>query len=437
MSFTKKTVAVMSFLFFVVLGTVYLLGMAFFQTHLKMGTDINGFHCSFKSVDEASALLLREADSYALAVLTRNGGVEEISAEDVGLTFVGNQEIANIINNQNYVFWFIPENESVTLSSECYQIDEDRAKKSISKLKCMNDLVEGKTAEIVNTNGTYQVSPGVRGTNLDKDMATQLIEDAVLGWKESVDLEAEGCYVDVEQADEEALQEQCDFLNSIQDTVITYDFSDRKETVTMETIEKQLLDENFMLTTDSVRSYVKSLANKYNTVSRKRNFKTFDDRTVEIEGGDYGWKIDIDRTSQELVDMISANTVNVAEPVYLQTAVSRGRNDIGYSYLEINSLTGAVVLYANGMPIVQTTATAGSNVRPGFWKIRGREETTNGGRENAVFFDETCFVCRDPIVALTGQGTPPDDAVLISDEHAMETIYANIQDDWPIIICDK
>ena len=87
MSTSKKITLTLICLLSIILGTGYFLGLAYFQTHFKIGTEINGFNCSFKSIDDADALLSREVQSYAMAVNTRNGGVEKISADDVGMKF--------------------------------------------------------------------------------------------------------------------------------------------------------------------------------------------------------------------------------------------------------------------------------------------------------------------------------------------------------------
>ena len=84
-----------------------------------------------------------------------------------------------------------------------------------------------------------------------------------------------------------------------------------------------------------VKKYIKKIAKKYDTVGAERTFMTFDDRPAIISGGDYGWKTDIEKTAAELLEYIKDSTIDVIEPVYTQTAVSRSKNDIGYSYLEI------------------------------------------------------------------------------------------------------
>ena len=90
MSITKKIVLTLLCILSIVLGTGYFLGLAYFQTHFKIGTTINGFHCSFKSIDEAETLLSREVESYAIAVNTRNNGVEKIAANDVLISRITN-----------------------------------------------------------------------------------------------------------------------------------------------------------------------------------------------------------------------------------------------------------------------------------------------------------------------------------------------------------
>lgn len=325
MSITKKIVLTLLCILSIVLGTGYFLGLAYFQTHFKIGTTINGFHCSFQSVNETEALLSREVESYAIAVNTRNNGVEKIAANDVGLTFVGRSALVDIINKQDYKLWFIPEMEEQHLSADCYNIDETEMSAEMAKLKCMNNMVKGESAHIVDTNDFYQVSPAVRGTDLDKTKARQVVETAIRQWKPEVNLEDSGCYIDADEISEEELQQECDLLNSIQDTIITYDFGDRKETVDFKTVQEKFLDENYMFSAEKVKKYIKKIAKKYDTVGAERTFMTFDDRPAIISGGDYGWKTDIEKTAAELLEYIKENTIDVIKPVYTQTAVNRSK----------------------------------------------------------------------------------------------------------------
>ena len=418
MSIAKKISVTIACLLLTVLGVGYFVGMAFFQTHLKIGTVINGFHCSFKTAEEAEELLAEELGGYALAVKTRNGGVEKVTSDEAGMMFVGYSEIEDIIYKQDSVLWFLPETKNITLSKDSYRLDEEKLKRTVSDLDCMKNIVEGKTAKIVNSNGTYQVSPGIVGTNIDEARVLKAVRDAVLSWSESVDLEKEGCYIDVTKANEKALQKRCNFLNSIRGTIITYDFGDRKETVTMDVIEQELLDKKFKLSENLARKYAESLAEKYDTVGIERKFMTFDDKAVMVSGGDYGWKIDIEKTAKDLINLISDCTINVSEPVYSQKAASRNLNDVGYSYLEISVKNGDAVLYKNGTPVVQTKIKAVPGLQNGFWKADIEDD--------GIFFDGF------RIVGPVNSGNA--DCLSITEESAYEKILAGMRSEWPIVV---
>lgn len=442
MSKTKKIVITLICLLSIVLGTGYFLGLAYFQTHFKIGTTINGFHCSFKSVDEVELLLSRSAESYAMAVETRNNGVEKIAADNVGLTFSGRQNLINIINNQDYTLWFIPEKE-YRLPADCYQIDETKMKQEIAKLKCMKDMIKPQNAYIVETNGVYQVSPEIKGTSLDKEKTTQIIETAIKQWKPSVNLEEAGCYINNESLDEEKLQQSCDLLNSIKDTIITYDFGDRKETVDINKIQDTFLDDNFQLSGKCIREYIEELAQKYDTIGDEREFVTFDDKTISISGGDYGWKMDVNQTANNLLSLIKEETIDVVEPVYEQTAVSRNKNDIGHSYLEIDTTNRKAILYIDGSPTVQTDIFTNGSIQKGFYRIKTKQPTTENGLINSIMFGDSAVYQYDSTASQSFSGNEDISAIasngvkegcIAINNADMESIFKNINDTWPIVV---
>lgn len=421
----------------IALGTGYFLGLAYFQTHFKIGTTINGFKCSLKTVDETEALLSRGAESYAMAVNTRNNGVEKISANDVGMVFTGRSDLIDIINEQNYKLWFVPVMDDINLPIDCYQIDNELMTEQLGQLKCMNDMVKGESAHVVETNGIYQVSPSVKGTELDKEKTNKLIETAIRQWKPSVDLEESGCYIDADIIDEEKLRANCDLLNSIQDTIITYDFGDRKETVDINVITDNFLNKNYGISINKIKDYLSSIAAKYDTIGVQREFVTYDDKKIPISGGDYGWRMDVDKTADDLVKLIKAKTVDVVSPKYIQEAVSRNLNDIGRSYLEIDTSKERAVLYVDGDPIIQTTAHLGTGLAPGFFSIKGKTD------DNKVLFGNGCiytyneltesgFSGTEDISGIASNGIEP--GCIAIEEIEMLGIFGNIQETWPIII---
>lgn len=443
MSTSKKITLTLICLLSIILGTGYFLGLAYFQTHFKIGTEINGFNCSFKSIDDADALLSREVQSYAMAVNTRNGGVEKISADDVGMKFAGKDELIDMVNHQNYNLWFLPENTNVTLPVGCYQIDETKMDEEFNSLKCMNDMVKPESAHIVETNDFYQVASAVKGNELDVNKARQIIETAIRQWQPEVDLEASECYIEAEDIDENVLKQRCDLLNSIQDTIITYDFGDRKETIDFEKIKDKFINKDYELSSKKIQKYIEKLAEKYDTVGVERKFVTFDDRTASVTGGDYGWKISVNDTALELMNLITEDTLDVVKPVYVQTAASRMKNDIAHSYLEIDASNDIAVMYVDGKPVVQSKIKVNGDIATGCYKVQGKQDITDDGRIRNISFgnssiyqytgnESSGFSGSDDISGFSSNGVKENCAAV--DETGMTTIFNTMQDTWPVIV---
>lgn len=436
----KKIVILLSATLSIALGMTYFLGLAYFQTHFKPGMTINGYKCSFKSIDETEELLSKEVDGYAIAINTRNNGVEKIESKDIDMQFAGRSELIDLLNKQDYSLWFLPASDSYTLSSDCYKVDESKMKDTVYGLKCFSDIVEPEAAHIVEINDYYQVSSNVKGTEIDKEKSYNVIETAIKQWKSEVSLEDADCYIDVENINECALQEKCDILNSIQDTIITYDFGDRTETVNFRTIQKELIDEDYTLSIDRAKEYISKLSEKYDTIGTNRTFITYDNHEVSISGGDYGWKIDKEKTAEQLIELITSSTIDVVEPVYEQDAASRESNDIGYSYLEINTGEKFAVLYVDGEPVVQTKVSLNGRVSPGVYKVRSKKEYSED-MESLVSFGNSGIYkyTSDNTVSGTGDislftsNLIKEGHVAVSSQD-MDSIYALMQEAFPIIV---
>ncbi len=120
------------------------------------------------------------------------------------------------------------------------------------------------------------------------------------------------------------------------------------------------------------------LADKTDTVGRKRTFHTSLGTTVELEGGDYGWTLDADSTAQELEEALKEKKKGTLEPVYFTTGLCRDKNDIGNTYVEIDLTNQHMWFYKNGSLIVDTPVVTGNpqknNETPsgGVWSLKGK-----------------------------------------------------------------
>ena len=108
---------------------------------------------------------------------------------------------------------------------------------------------------------------------------------------------------------------------------------------------------------------VKQLASKYNTFGRKRSFKTSSGDTIEIGGGDYGWVVSKKKEKAQLLSDLEGGKPVEREPVYEQTALYRGADDIGNTYIEIDYTKQHMWYYKDGALQMESDFVSGNLAR--------------------------------------------------------------------------
>lgn len=345
----------------------YGFGVYYFSTHFMPGSFINGFNCSYMSVEETEALLSQKVKSYVLTLYTRNNGIESITAEQAGFDYASDGSVKALAKNQDRFLWFrnFQQSEAYNMTVNV-AYDEALLTDAINNLDCMqlSNTILMSNAFIKETDSGYEIVPEVQGNQLNFEKVFETVVQSVTNGITEIDLEAEGCYeVPTVYQDDEKLISNCEFMNAVTDIIITYDFADRTETVDKDVIKNWITwdDEGYCtLDREAMELYVSNLAYTYNTVGSVRSFHTYNGREITIEGGDYGWVIDQDAEVDALANAIFSGETQVREPIYSSSGWCRDSNDIGYSYLEVDLTNQRMVLYLNGIPTVDTKIVSGN-----------------------------------------------------------------------------
>ena len=325
-------------LLLVLTGGAYGYGVWYFTGHFLPGSMVNGFNCSYMTVDESEALLSKKAGAGVLAIETRNNGQESITAQQVELSYASDGSIKKLMRDQDRFIWFLAFNqEQIYTVSSAIQYDEQEMQAAISGLKCMQTGQDPVDAHIDEQNDKFVIIPEEEGNALDPEKTSQAVIQAFVTGQTSLDLEAEGCYKEpAVRQDDEMLIRNCEQINKLTDVVITYDFDDRTETVDKEVIRDWLKKNkkgDYTLDKKQVSAYVSELAEKYDTVGQERTFHTYDGREITLNEGTYGWEINQEAEVKELNSLIKKGKTLVREPVYSQEGLCRKINDIGYTYI--------------------------------------------------------------------------------------------------------
>ncbi|AWH78600.1 L,D-transpeptidase family protein [Clostridioides difficile] len=361
----------------IVVGVLFVayIGMAiFFRNHFYFGTTINGVKASGKTVEQVNDLLTSSTNSYTLNLEERNNKKEQIKAKDIDLKFTPDDKVQKIKDSQSAIGWIggifksKEYNNMVNLS-----YNKDLLEKRFNALSCFDskNVVEPKSAypKYDSTKNAYVIVPEVLGNKVKKDDFYKLVQNSINSGNTSISLDESKVYEAPNNTkDSEKLKQAIKTLDKYVGVVVTYDFSDRKETLDGSEINKWLKvdsEKNYDITfdNDAMVEYTRGLSKKYSTFGDSRPFKTATGKDITISGGIYGWLIDKKKEAEALVDVVKAGKNVTREPIYIQKAVSRNRDDIGNTYVEISLSGQHMWFFKNGEMLVSTDVVTGDLAR--------------------------------------------------------------------------
>lgn len=372
---------------------LYLLISLYFANHFFMGTTINGVKVSLKSHKAADKLILSHVNNYKLVLLERGGLTEYITGQQIALTYKQNKDISTVFQLQNQLLWpvmFFRKHDYFI--NDLIVFNDVLLEKRINELDCLNkNIVEPRDASFIYKEGSYDVKKEVEGNKVNKEQLAVLISNYIMALKTELNLEKENCYYKPRFTihDKKTLMTR-DILNKYVSAKIKYKFENRYELVDGNVISRWLIiDDNLdvKINEKAINDYIKWLANKYDTVGITREFKTSTGKTVKVEGGLYGWKINQKAEAEALIKNIMQADKIEKEPIYEQKAISRGELDYGNTYIEISITRQHLWFYKDGKLITQ-----------------GDVVTGNPNRGNATVTGTYFVVYKEKDAVLTGPG---------------------------------
>lgn len=373
----------------------YILISLYYNNRFYKETMINGVDVSNLSVEQTEELIREEIRSYVLTLKGRNGTSEVIRGSDIALYAEFNDRITMLLEEQKGFQWIVSLLERKEYEIETIlQYDENLLEQIFWQLECTQEdkMVEPINAHLSEyTEQGYVIIPEVPGTRLKHDILFEAIQEAILSLGAEIDIEEIGAYEPAQIHSESpqlitALYE----LNTIIGSELTYEFGEATEVLDGKIISDWIhVDESFNISLDSegVKNYVDYIGRTYNTFGKTRTFQTTYGDVIKVQGGDYGWWLNRGKEVEEITKMILAGYKGMREPVYFQTAVQYGEDDLGDTYVEVNITAQHMFLYKEGKLIMETDFVSGNLARnygtpTGTYPIQYKENDATLNGEN-------------------------------------------------------
>lgn len=365
----EKTILTVLAALLLAAAVIYVGGCVYFGSHFGFRTTLNGREISCKDTEAVEQLLLSSASSYSLTI-TGRGVTDQITAQEVSLTPSFEGSLGTILQAQSRFEWpvtlFVP--TELTLPHTA-SFDSNALETRIDQLAFFDSANETEPVDASYTfqDGSFQIVPENPGSVPIRSAVLETVRTALEEYRTEVEL-GDDCYEKASITSEDsALQNTVAELNQMIDDEVTIAFGDETETLSGEDLAGMLLTSGDTLSFDpeKVSAYVSTLAEKYDTVGKDREFKTTGGSTVTVSGGNYGWKMDQAATSEALLSFLNEGTGGAFEPAWTREAAQHGEDDIGSSYAEVDLDDQHVYLYINGECVVSTDCVSGKAIDSG------------------------------------------------------------------------
>lgn len=366
-------------LFFVVIlqFMIAYIGLAiYYRNAFEYGTWINGVYCTGKSIEEVNEELSGKFDYDGITIYDKDQNAYKISAEDIDYQYDFGQSLKLYLDRQNSWLWLDSlwkiRNDKLNPAIIYDEGDFEECFNAMSFLPKGN-VGNGKLA-IVKTYNGYELLNERCGL-LNVEAAKLAVEEAVKNAEDSISLEEAGCYYDMEITQEmQEILHNWELIEDFQDCNVVYQIGEAMVPVDASVVcDWILLEEDgsfafddkgqLQLREDAITEFIDKLAEQYDTVGKTRRFKATRGEIVEVEGGIYGNKLDKDAEIEYLTQAFANKVDEIHTPVYKQTSVKQGKDDIGDTYVEVDMTEQMLYYYLNGKLEIETPIVTGNTSR--------------------------------------------------------------------------
>ena len=368
----KRTIWMTAVLVLLILGVAgaYAAIGVHYQTHFFEGVTINGIDVSDMTANAAEALIAEQAEDYRLTVTTREGTKEVIEGSEIGYQFVSKGEVQEFLESQNMLAWlpaFFGDGKAYSMDASV-TFDEELLYQAVKKLACMDEAKAEKPQDAYvakQADGTYAVIPEVEGNTLDAQKVIALVKERVEHGAAGVNLEEGDCYQKpTVYSDDGALKAKAAVMNQYMSMAVTYQMGGG----VTETLDAEIFEDWFSLDEsgkpvfdrDLVTAWVNSLADTYDTIGKWQEFVTSNGEYVYPESRTYGWQMDRESEAEALYEVLMSGVSAERSPIWSESAGSRGQNDIGDTYVEIDYTNQRMWYYKDGVLLVETPVVTGN-----------------------------------------------------------------------------
>ena len=346
----------------------YIAISVWFMFHFNYKTYINDIDFSFYTLDDVNTYIDSYIEDYSLRLKFRGGQEYEITPDQIKLDIKPNITAGKIIKEQNGFLWpyYMLKIKNYDLH---YSASYDKAalEELLHGFDSLKEANMEKPADAYMTvdDGKAVIIPETEGNYLDFDKLCGIIDEAIVKGASMLDISDTDVYEKPElTADSDEILSEQKKLSKILEMTITYEIDQVSWKLTSEDYGDWIsnVKGEWKFSEDKVREYVQSIADRYDTYGVPRNFRTHDGRVITLANTWYGWMIDVEVETEELMKLLEAGESVSHTPSFdcYAAVYHDGGDDIGDSYVECDFGQQHVYAYVDGRLVWDSDCVTGS-----------------------------------------------------------------------------
>lgn len=358
---------------------------AFYAEKFPENTAINGIDCSGMTAMAAEAALTAEWNSREFVFKNNGSDLGSITLQDT--TYKIQEPLKDIRKNnvvKTAMSYFFDKPLDLTMEMPLKEAGTG-FKTTLEQAEFLKESepVPTQNAYLDLSGDTVKIVPEVNGTNIDYNRLTKEIGKLVKVNEFKMDYDKKDFYEKpaVTADNEDLVTREKNYKKYLKSNV-TYLMGQDKVSISpaymakirgvevslegpmsedeINTLQKAL-DDNVVIE-DAINEYVQYFADTYNTLGKERNFTSIGGNAIKVSGGDYGFKLDIDKEREQLTADLKSNAAVERKPLWkIEGFVEYNKDDdIGNTYVEISISRQRLWYYKDGVKIVDTPVVTGN-----------------------------------------------------------------------------
>ncbi|AMB99577.1 hypothetical protein AWM75_06085 [Aerococcus urinaehominis] len=347
------------------LVVIYGGGVFFYQNHIMPNTQVSAVNISNLRPDQANKKISQELGQKEFTINENNQELAKIKVNDIAASIDASSLVNQQMDQQNVWTWpveFFQTDDLTSQGATAIKIDEDKAYQVLTDLGIDNSQREPyQPKTLVNGENGLEKVAAVIGNTVHLDSFIHQLNTSLANHSDSLNLEDTYQPLDLEDEESKHVQAMLDQAAAIGQANIKMKIDGKEIQVPQDQIKQWLyVDEENNLNVDyeQATNYLYDINQEVAALLQPREFNGTIQGTVTVQPGTYGWYIDRDVATQELIDHILAAKDVTFEPTIAGEGYGQA-NYYGDSYIEIDLSNQKMWVYLNGEMALETDIVSG------------------------------------------------------------------------------